>query len=368
MLSLLNARRRARQNRHNRRQSANFFSSVTKRPNYIPYLDGWRGIAILLVLLHHFAGFEAGNLGVQVFFVLSGKLMSQVLFVDRTPLGVFYRRRVARVFPLFYLYLAVVAAGFIVFMPGQPLDELVYTTTFLRTYLPGQQIWDLALPTGHVWSLNVEEHSYVVLSAIALLVARRGVGVAKVATLLLTVGCVAAYDFYSKHPPSPLASPAMLRTECAAFALMLSASLHLWIRRPSVLQFWCALTAVAALFVAHLLGTRVDNPIKLLLLPAALAVLINVLSAAPRAFLDVLSAPWLRWFGVISFSLYMWNTLFLWLSMRDVMSQAQGAVLSIAVGALSYYYFEAPMRSLIRNGFVARRPATVFKDSVVVGQ
>ena len=95
-----------------------------------------------------------------------------------------------------------------------------------------------------------------------------------------------------------------------------------------------------------------------------MAVLINVLSAAPARILEALSAPSLRWFGVISFSLYMRNTLFLWLSMRDYMSQTQGAVLSIAVGAISYHYFEAPLRSLIRNGMQNTAPPPVFAEGV----
>lgn len=321
----------------------------TREHTHLPYLDGWRGVAILLVLMHHFAGFDAGQTGVQVFFVLSGKLMSQVLFVDRIPLNVFYRRRVARVFPVFYLYIAFVGVAAWIEAPSRPPTELIYTATFLRTYLPGSSIWDLVLPTGHIWSLNVEEHSYVVLSLVALVAVRRGPRTAQIALPLLTLGCLAAYAYYSHRPPPPSASPAMLRTECAAFALLLSAALHLRIRHPSHKQFWLALSLVVPLFSLHIYGAWADNPIKLVLLPAALALLINTLSAAPKIFLSWLSAPWLRWFGVVSFSLYVWQQAFLWLSMRGHLSQAQGCLLAIAVGSLSYYYFEAPMRSLIRN-------------------
>jgi peptidoglycan/LPS O-acetylase OafA/YrhL len=341
-------------------------SSTEGSPSHLSYLDGWRGIAIILVLLHHFAGLEAGDIGVQVFFVLSGKLMSQVLFVDRTPLGVFYRRRVARVFPLFYLYLSVFALASLMLSPERPLGELIYTATFFRTYLPGQSIWDLVLPTGHLWSLNIEEHSYVLLSLVALVMTRLGPGTARIALPVVTSGCLVAYAYYSARPPSLLASPAMLRSECAAFALMLSASLHLWLRRPSLLQFWLALIAVLTLFALHVFGTRAHNVVKLVLLPGALALLINVVGAGPKFVHVGLSAQWLRWFGVVSFSLYIWQQLFLWLSMRDHMSQAQGAVMAIGAGSLSYYYFEAPLRSLIRNGVqTTRQPMSSAKVQVV---
>ena len=68
--------------------------------SYLPYIDGLRGIAIIGVLVEHFNGFEAihglGGFGVSVFFVLSGFLMSRILFIKKVPLNIFYRRRFAR--------------------------------------------------------------------------------------------------------------------------------------------------------------------------------------------------------------------------------------------------------------------------------
>src|SRR5579872_1267137 len=73
----------------------------------IDYLDGWRGLAILVVLVAHFGHLESTNLGlfgVELFFVLSGLLMARILYEQRMPIGEFYRRRIARIFPLFYLF------------------------------------------------------------------------------------------------------------------------------------------------------------------------------------------------------------------------------------------------------------------------
>ena len=66
------------------------------------YLDGWRGLAIVLLLADHFfpvPGINFGALGVNFFFVLSGWLMTHLLFVQLTPIDVFYRRRIARIVP-----------------------------------------------------------------------------------------------------------------------------------------------------------------------------------------------------------------------------------------------------------------------------
>ena len=71
--------------------------------NRFGYLDGWRGIAIAMVLISHFLGDlgSYGRMGVDVFFVLSGLLMANILFVKRMPLSKFYKRRFSRVFPVF---------------------------------------------------------------------------------------------------------------------------------------------------------------------------------------------------------------------------------------------------------------------------
>ena len=66
----------------------------TPREQHIEYLDGWRGVAIGMVLLSHFfrLSYNAGRFGVDLFFVLSGFLMARILFEQRTPIAAFYRR------------------------------------------------------------------------------------------------------------------------------------------------------------------------------------------------------------------------------------------------------------------------------------
>ena len=73
----------------------------------LPFLDGWRGVAIVMLMIGHFApvpGIDFGTIGVNFFFVLSGLLMSRILFVDAVPIPTFYRRRIARIFPLAYFF------------------------------------------------------------------------------------------------------------------------------------------------------------------------------------------------------------------------------------------------------------------------
>ena len=74
---------------------------VPVRSSHVPYLDGWRGICILLVLIGRDSrGLEPlGNVGVEFFFALSGCLMAEILIFKRQNVGLFLRRRIARIFP-----------------------------------------------------------------------------------------------------------------------------------------------------------------------------------------------------------------------------------------------------------------------------
>ena len=76
----------------------------------ILYLDGWRGIAIVTVLIGHFntSLYMAGSLGVELFFVLSGRLMASILFEEKYPLKDFFVRRFSRIFPALAFYCLVV--------------------------------------------------------------------------------------------------------------------------------------------------------------------------------------------------------------------------------------------------------------------
>lgn len=136
----------------------------------LPYLDGWRGLAIAMVLISHFWKIpiaDLGRFGVDLFFVLSGLLMSRILFEERMPIGKFYRRRISRILPVFLLFVAVCWIGWSDIPPGAPWQELVTTLTFTRTYFTHPTIWHSILPDGNLWSLNVEEQCYIILATIA---------------------------------------------------------------------------------------------------------------------------------------------------------------------------------------------------------
>lgn len=320
----------------------------------IPYLDGWRGLAILLVLYAHFSLAAGGELGVAMFFVLSGYLVSGLLFGQETGIATFFWRRATRILPTFWLYLAVMAWYAAAVQPVPytvPLKEMLATLAFLRTYLPpGQSIWSALWPIGHVWSLNVEEHAYLLLALVAVLARACGSQRAKGVIRLVLFGCIGAMCvtiIYYSRIPSAGASPWMLRSECAALGLVASA----WIRvmRP--------LTRVALVRTGHWAITPLALCAGLLcyapgapylaspgLAPLLLAVAINYLDAAPMLLQRIMSLKLLRWFGLCSFSMYMWQQPFYKAMALDGLSRLAALGLALVAGAGMFYLFEQPVR------------------------
>ena len=149
--------------------------------SYYPALDGLRGVAILLVVIYHNFGFISqshfGWLGVDLFFVLSGFLITGILLktVDKPGfLSNFYMRRVLRIFPLYYLSLLI----FLFVLPpftserihwDYYIDNQVYFWTYIQNWLfifkePGN-----AQILNHYWSLAVEEQFYIFWPLVMLL-------------------------------------------------------------------------------------------------------------------------------------------------------------------------------------------------------
>lgn len=150
--------------------------NATQETRHINYLDGWRGAAIIFVLIPHYHltptimghGLETADLGVDFFFVLSGRLMAEILFVRESPLGLFYWRRLSRIVPALMVYIAAlgVLTPFVAAIAIRPIDPIIVFTT-LANYIP------VSGSLGQIWSLCVEEHAYLLLSVIAFLY-RRG--------------------------------------------------------------------------------------------------------------------------------------------------------------------------------------------------
>jgi peptidoglycan/LPS O-acetylase OafA/YrhL len=320
----------------------------------IGYLDGWRGIAILCVLESHFAGFldsfhfDVGRIGIDVFFCLSGMLMSGILFVRRMPLGLFYKRRMSRILPVFVLFVCVVFGW--AWLRGQPASgaEFGYTLTFLRTYLPASPgLWDSPLPIGHLWSLNIEEHCYLALGLLAAIAAAMGWLRGRECAVLISagIGVIALRLFYARHPDMAPASFNQ-HTEVAAAPLLLSAGYRLLRDRYAArVQPWMPLVSFALAIACYL--PFVPGRTEILFAPFLLAFTVNHLGATPLAVRRALENRVLCLTGVWSYSIYLWQQPFY----HYVKAQGGGALLSalafagaMSVALVSFYLLESPVR------------------------
>ncbi|MGF9563309.1 acyltransferase [Neorhizobium sp. JUb45] len=275
---------------------------------YVAGLDGLRGIAVISVILGHFGapGFSvAGGYGVDVFFVLSGYLISKIIigYAERgTPLSTFYWNRFARLVPPLVL---VCACLFL--LPSSWLstwgavlntaNALFYTANWTRAFpTPG---WPNFM--AHSWSLSVEEQFYLLWPPLLYYATRRHRQV--LATLLVTTGSLLLLMFLIRIGASEghlyngahSRSPALFMGCCLAVFPQ--------VRLPS----WMALAALLAYFgmVCLVSYTAVAG------LVVSVLALILVCHARFRDNRDVLtrvlSNRILIYFGVISYGAYLWH-------------------------------------------------------------
>jgi peptidoglycan/LPS O-acetylase OafA/YrhL len=312
-----------------------------RRLGYRPVLDGMRGVAVLLVMLMHTGVVDNGFIGVDVFFGLSGFLITTLLCEEWERTGQisfrrFYERRARRLLPALLLVVGIFAAFYVAANPfaGWPLGSRVTTTLlFVNNWVAGfgdsSQLGSLA-PT---WSLAQEEQSYLIWPLLlALLLYRRlppavlvGILLGAIAALLALVPLVAqqvgSYNLYF----SPLGRGAELLLGCAGAVAWRNRLLTIparWRlppdrggRRSSGRSGWCSALclALAGGFVGLLLTHHHDfaDTRDIYLAANALAVpTIIVLLSAPGCLLARLigSRP-LRYIGRISYCLYLCHLL-----------------------------------------------------------
>lgn len=322
------------------------------------YLDGWRGVSILLVLVGHFIGLPAirwGQLGVELFFALSGRLMAQILFVDGFPLRQFFARRFSRVWPgLLALVLMLMAltsygwpTGEAPIDAGTGLSVLTFTIGYLRGVLvPGSGSLD------HIWSLAIEEHAYVILALIAVLARRYRLRPAPImlAIALLSIAAgetrsvVLGQDYYAAYwvTDSRLASiflPALLFLERERL-----------IGGLGRLAPMAPLVAGASGMLLHY--HLVPDALRYSAGPLLFGIAIVTLPCASGWLIALLQLRVLRWLGLMSFSVYLWQQPFM------VASQGLGSpgrliclAGALLAGMASYHLVETPCRRVLNARF-----------------
>jgi peptidoglycan/LPS O-acetylase OafA/YrhL len=328
----------------------------------ILYLDGWRGIAIITVLIGHFIPslYLAGSLGVELFFVLSGRLMASILFEEKYPLKDFFVRRFSRIFPALAFYCLVVfslaMAADVAGVSFKALPSLMDTLSALTFTINYKVALDSgAMLVHHIWSVSVEEHCYMILALLALLLSRNTVTVVRACLILALAAMVNGIALWLNDVGG--IHEIYWRTDVRLASVFLSVAVYLTTRNlPEKAGLLCIVCVPAG--IALILGPTPD-PVKFTLGTALLALAVNCLDYAPAAVKRLLSARPIVMIGLWSYSIYLWQQPFSRLHGKVPTPLLLLGIAAVALG--SFYLIETPARRFINQrwkSIVLRRAVT----------
>lgn len=326
---------------------------MTNDGGRLDYLDGWRGLAITFLLIGHFfpvPGVNLGAIGVGLFFVLSGLLMSRLLFIQKVPLRTFYQRRISRILPAAFFFIGAVVVTFVGTNKVVGWDEALAAALFVNNYF-SWDTRDALMPFGHIWSLSVEEHSYILLALLALLVRKKILGAQRSVAITVVFCCAFSAYYFMRQD---IDSSKWLRTEVAGYGIFLSAYLAVVFDKITLPKMPWLIYPLLLLGGIGFHWWSIPTPIRLIFGIGAFALAVNLLGAAPSLIQRILSIRLLRWLGLMSFSLYLWQQPFYLAMHWDGMNRVFAITLSFICGIASFYLVEQPARSFLNNYWKSR--------------
>jgi peptidoglycan/LPS O-acetylase OafA/YrhL len=377
---------------------------VKRNQRYMPGLDGLRAVAVLAVIAFHL-GFDwapGGMLGVGVFFTLSGYLITDILLAQLNArgsikLGAFWLARARRLLPALFVMLAIVVAWVTVFGPAQPdqfregvVSAIFYANNWQQIFADVSYFarFEAEGPLDHLWSLSVEEQFYILWPFLLLLgvklVHERPLasGVRPRLALLTIAGAIASSILMAiLYEPSFDPSRLYFGTDTRAGGLLFGAALAMvWPSRklnrriaPQARNTLDALGVAGLLVIALMIWRNGELSPFLYRGGFVILALATVLVLMPLTHPACRLGKWLgvlplRWVGVRSYGIYLWQTPIIVLTTPQGVQHEDDLVRSLmqvaaifAVSALSWRFVEEPIRHGALGRFFARRRAVGWK-------
>jgi len=332
-------------------------------------IDGLRAVAVIPVVLFHagFKAFSGGFVGVDIFFVISGYLITSVILHEKLSgkftLRGFYERRARRILPALFLVVALCIPFAWMWMWRSQAkefgDSVIAVATFVSNILFWQQrdYFDTAgelKPLLHTWSLAVEEQYYLLFPIFLSVLLRFGKKIALPVVILTGVASFSAA--WSMTVGGPAAAFFLLPTR--AWEILIGASIALTakpasevIEGRSMLAEVCSVVGLILIGISiYLLDSSTPFPGLWALLPTAGTALIIVYASEQNFLGRVLGSRVLVGIGLLSYSAYLWHQPLLAFARLRAVSEPSAyilAVLCLAVlplSFLSWKYVEVPLR------------------------
>jgi peptidoglycan/LPS O-acetylase OafA/YrhL len=328
----------------------------------IPSLDGLRAVSIGMVVFSHLAGTRGfpvstkvanilplGELGVRVFFVISGFLITNLLLDEWNRRGTislsrFYFRRTFRILPPYYVLVAAVAAAAFLQLIQLAPGDLAHAITYTSNYYPQRSWW-----IGHTWSLAVEEQFYLLWPAVLLLAGRRRGFIVAAAVVLISPFVRLA--MWQLAPSSTAGIGHGFESVADSLAIgCLLAGLANWLMAQPWYRRILASPAFLLVPLIVLAASALHEHPRLYFFASFTAMNVGVALCVHWAVTyhkggvgRFLNAPPIAFIGVISYSIYLWQQLFLNRDSTAIVGTFPLNIVLVAVAALaSFYLIERP--------------------------